>query len=99
MPPPPVAGAAVGNGLAAWVGSGDGDGEGEGLADGLAETLAEALALALAEALAVSLAVSLAPGLGVPEIVSPGENEGPAEGVDELEQAETVAKASRVMVP
>ena len=95
MPPPPVAGAAVGNGLAAWVGSGDGDGDGEGLADALADVLAEALALALAEA----VGVSLDPGVGVPEMFPPGENECAAEGVDELEQADTVAEASKVMVP
>jgi hypothetical protein len=91
VPPPPVAGAAVGNGLAAWVGVGDGDGEGDG--EGLADALAGAFALT--EALAVSLGLAV----GVPEIFPPGENEDAAEGVDELEQAETVAKASRVMVP
>jgi len=56
------------------------------------------VALSLGEAVAVSVAVSLAPGLGVPE-VAPGDNEAPAEGGDDPEQAETVTEASKVKVP
>jgi hypothetical protein len=88
VPPPPVAGAAAGNGL------GEGLGEGLGVTDGAAGVLAEGLALSLAEGLAVPL--------GVGERVPPGENEvSPAEGggVDPEEQAETAAEASMAMVP
>jgi len=58
-----------------------------------------AVALALGLSLAEAVAVSLAPGLGVPEIVPPGENEAPAEGGDDPEQAETATEASKVNVP
>jgi len=58
-----------------------------------------AVALALGLSLAEAVAVSLTPGLGVPEIVPPGEKEAPAEGGDDPEQAETATEASKVNVP
>jgi len=57
--------------------------------------VSDGLALGLSEA----VAVSVDPGLGDPEIVPPGENEAPAEGGDDPEQAETVTEASKVKVP
>jgi hypothetical protein len=85
VPPPPVAGAAAGNGL------GEGLGEGLGVtddaADGLADALAEGLALSLAEGLALLLGV----GVRLP----PGEN---GDDVDP-EQAESAAEASTAMAP
>lgn len=85
VPPPPVAGAAVGNALGDGLGDGDGDADTDGLAEGLG------VSLALAEAVAVAL--------GVGEPVAPGDNEDPAEGGEDPVQAETVAEASMVMVP
>jgi hypothetical protein len=93
VPPPPVAGAAAGNGLAdglagatcVSVGVGVGVGESLGVGLGLAE----------------SVAVLLTEIEGVGEAVPPGENDGdgpPAEGVDP-EQAERVMEASNAMVP
>jgi hypothetical protein len=87
VPPPPVAGAAAGTGLAdawcVWVGAGVG--VGVGVSVGVA--LAEAVAVLVAEA------------EGVGELVPPGENDtdGPAEGVDP-EQAERVTEATNAMV-
>ena len=90
MPPPPVAGAAVGGLLAAGLGVADADGVGvtAGDAGGLALALAPVLALALAPA------VPLAETAGVGELV-PGENEG--EGVP-AEHAETAAETRMVTV-
>src|ERR1035441_3397266 len=71
VPPPPVGGAAVGNGLAAGL----------GVADGLAEGLAEGLALALG---VLPLAVPLGRIVGVAEALlarveggGVGEDQGP----------------------
>jgi hypothetical protein len=92
VPPPPVAGAAVGSGLADGLGAADcsADGDSDGDSDGLAE------GLVLSEALAVPLGKMVEVG----EVVPAGENEDdPAEGVDDPEQAETAAEASMVMVP
>jgi hypothetical protein len=82
VPPPPVAGAAAGKGLA------------DGLGDGLALALGVvALALALGVvALALGVVVPdvlLAEAVGVPEGVSPGENVGADEGGLPPVQAET----------
>jgi hypothetical protein len=81
VPPPPVAGAAVGNGLA--------DRLRLGVADGRAEGLALALRVA-------TLAEPLGVAVGVAEVVPAGENVvGVAEGEDEdAVQAETDAEAS-----
>lgn len=101
VPPPPVAGAAVGSGLADGLGATDGDADGDsdgdcdGDSDGDAEGLAEGLALVLSEAPTVPLGKMVEVGDAVPA----GENEdAPTEEVDP-EQAETAAEASRVMVP
>src|ERR1022692_895082 len=89
VPPPPVGGAAVGNGLAAGLGVA------EGLADGLADGLAEGLALALG---VLTLAVPLGRIVGVAEALLAGENVvGVAEGEDAV-QAETDAEASMAKV-
>jgi hypothetical protein len=91
VPPPPVGGAAAGNGLAAGL----------GFAAGLAAALAdegladEGRALALA---VLSLAVPLGRTVGVAEALLPGENVvGVAEGEDP-EQAEIDTEASMAEV-
>lgn len=83
VPPPPVGGAAAGNGLAGGVGG----------ADELAEGLADGLALGV-----LALAVPLGRTVGVAEALLAGENVvGVAEGEDPV-QAETDAEASMVRV-
>jgi hypothetical protein len=101
VPPPPVAGAAVGNGLADLLGVADDDAEwlgvSEGDADrlGVSDELAEELALVLGE---VAPVVPLGLVLGVADPVSAGKNGvGVAEGEDVV-QAETDAEASMVKV-
>ena len=89
-PPPPVAGAAVGNGLADGLGVTVGVGVGVGVAD----PLGDGLGLALAEWLSVPLGEADAVGVGV----LAGENEDEAaEGVP-AEQAETATEVSMVKV-
>jgi hypothetical protein len=84
VPPPPVGGAAVRNGLAAGL----------RVADGLAEGLA--LALGVLTLAVLTLAVPLGRIVGVAEALLAGENVvGVAEGED-AEQAETDAEASMV---
>ena len=99
MPPPPVAGAAAGNGLAGRLGDADrpGDAEGRGEADWLGEAAGredvEGLGLGFG---VVALAEPLGRFVGVAEPVAPGENVvGVAEGDDPV-QAETEADASMV---
>lgn len=83
VPPPPVAGAAAGNGLAEWLG----DGDGLGVADAVAEGLA--LGVALAEALA---------GVAEPDTagengVGVGEGEDPEQAETDAEA--TMAKVAK----
>lgn len=89
MPPPPVAGAAVGTGLACApgvAGAGVAGRDAGRPADGLALTPAEPLAVLPAEA------------AGVGEVGAAGENEvGTGEGLDAV-QPETAAEISMVMV-
>ena len=108
MPPPPVAGATAGTGLAAgsmclmrmrrgrrrWR-LRSGVGVDVDLDVGVPDSVGVGLALALAAAVAVLLAELEDVGEAVP----PGENEGdgPAEGVDP-EQAERIMEASNAMV-
>lgn len=99
MPPPPVAGAAVGNGLADGLGVGDGVGVGVGVGvgDGVGDggRLAGGLGLSVAELLA-GLPDEVA---GVGEAGPAGENEvGPAAEGEDPVQAETAAETSTVMV-
>ena len=105
VPPPPVAGAAVGNGLAdllgvadddaEWLGVSEGDADRLGVSDELPEELALALALVLGE---VAPVVPLGLVLGVADPVSAGKNGvGVAEGEDVV-QAETDSEASMVKV-
>ena len=97
MPPPPVGGAAVGNGLGDGLGVADGDAGRLGVADG------DAGRLGVAEGLALALGVvtpAVPPGwiVGVAEPVTPGENVvGVAAGEDPV-QAETDAEARTVKV-
>jgi hypothetical protein len=92
VPPPPVGGAAVGNGLAGGLGVADGVALALGVADGVAGVLALALGV-------VTLAVPLDKAVGVAETLPAGENlAGAAEGGDAV-QAETAAEASMVKVP
>jgi hypothetical protein len=89
VPPPPVAGAAVGNELADALGVAAGVGVADGLADGLADERALALGV-------IARAVPLGEVIGLAEPVPPGENGvGVAEGEDP-EQAETDTEASMV---
>jgi hypothetical protein len=91
VPPPPVAGAAVTNGLADGLRVADGDADGLCVADDLAEGLSLVL-----EALAP--AVPLGRIVVVAEPVTAGENEvGVGEGEDVV-QAETDAETSMVRV-
>ncbi len=95
VPPPPVAGAAVGNVVADWLEVADGLGVADWLevADGLG--VADGLALALG---VVALAVPLGRMVGVAEPDTPGENEvGVGEGEDAV-QAETDAEATMAKV-
>lgn len=88
VPPPPVAGAAVGNGLS------DGLGDGDGVALGLGVVT---LGLCVV-ALALGVAVPVAEVVAVAEPVPPGDNVGGvAEGVP-VEQPETDAGASMAKV-
>jgi hypothetical protein len=99
VPPPPVAGAAVGSGLADGLGAADVGAS--CVAVCVTDGDSEALALSLAELLAVlpdELAVLPDEIVDVGEADPAGENEvGTAEGVDPA-QAETAAEASMVMV-
>ncbi len=98
VPPPPVTGAAVGNGLAVGLGDGEGEGVGDGVGDvrarvgdGLGEGLGEAEALALGEALGESV--------GVAEVPTEGEDVGSApEDVDDV-QAVMLTEARMVKMP
>jgi hypothetical protein len=99
VPPPPVTGAAVGNGLD----EGLGDGLGEGVALGLTDTdgRAEALVLTLAEELArlPLLAVPLAEALRLDEPLTVGENTDGGVEVPADVQAESATQASTVIRP
>ena len=106
MPPPPVGGAATGNGLGDGLGVADGDGE--ALTDGLAEALRDGLAEALADALADGLAlavdlvaegVSVAAEVDVAGAVMAGEDVGSAAEGEDVVQAEIAAEASMVTMP
>jgi hypothetical protein len=98
VPPPPVTGAAVGNGLAVGLGDGEAEGEGEGVGDvrarvgdGLGDGLGEAEALALGE--------SLGESVGVAEVPTEGEDVGSApEDVDDV-QAVMLTEARMVKMP
>lgn len=91
VPPPPVAGAAVRNGLADGLCVADGDADGLGVADGLAEGLTLVLGV-------VAPAVPLGRIVIVAEPVTAGENGvGVGEGEDVV-QAETDAETSMVKV-
>jgi hypothetical protein len=102
VPPPPVAGAAAGNGL------GDGlrvaDGDADGLAGRLAEDLADGLRVGLAEGLALALDVAtpgvpLAEAVGVADALVEGEDGGSAAEDGDVVQAETAAQVSMVAMP
>src|ERR1035438_5666647 len=95
VPPPPVAGAAVGYGLLDGVGVGVGVGVGD--CDGVADAVSEGLADAVSEGLAVPPdEVSVGVGDPLPDAEPPGEREGGvAEGVPP-EQAESDTEASTV---
>src|SRR5216683_3918842 len=88
VPPPPVGGAAVGNGLSDGLGVAACD------ADGLGVAACDADGLGV-----VTLAVPLDKPVGVAETLAPGENlVGAAEGEDAV-QAETATEASMAKVP
>jgi hypothetical protein len=102
VPPPPVAGAAAGNGLADRLGDAEGRGEAEG--PGEADRVGEAAGREDVEGLVlgfgvVALAVPLGRLVGVAEPVAPGENVvGVAEG-DDPEQADaSMVKAAQPTV-
>jgi hypothetical protein len=98
VPPPPVGGAAVGNGLSDGLGVAACDADGLGVAacdaDGLGVAACDADGLGV-----VTLAVPLDNPVGVAETLAPGENlVGAAEGEDAV-QAETATEASMAKVP
>ena len=95
VPPPPVAGAAVGKVLADGLGVGEGECDGERV--GVADALAEGVALSLGVvAVAVTLGETVAVAVAVPVGDPPGERDGGvADGVDPV-QAETDTEASMV---
>jgi hypothetical protein len=108
VPPPPVAGATVGNGVAEGVRVGDGresalrvaDGLALGVADGLARGVADGLARGGADELARGVAVALCVGevVGEADARAPGDRLGSvAEGVDP-EHATINAETATVMV-
>jgi hypothetical protein len=93
VPPPPVAGAAVGNGVADGLCFGDGDGDADGLCFG--DVLAEGLTLVVGVA---ASGVPLGRAVIVADPVTADENGvGVAEGEDVV-QAETDAETSMVRV-
>lgn len=85
VPPPPVAGAPTGTGLA----------DRRGVADGVADGDADGLALRLG---VVDPAVVLGERLAVAESLAPGENEGGVADGEDAEQAATEAEASMAQV-
>ena len=111
VPPPPVAGAAMGKGVEGWLGVG----EGVGVDDLLAEAFGDTLALLVGGVvLGVGVPGVGVPGVGVPGVAvdcpvgvavpvpvgePPGENDvGIPEGVPEV-QAETDADTTRAAHP
>jgi hypothetical protein len=96
VPPPPVGGAAVGNGLADGLRVADGDGDGLRVADGLRVPGGDAGGLALG---VVTLAVPLGKAGGVAEALTAGEDVGSAAEGEDVVQAETAAEVSMVKVP
>ena len=102
VPPPPVAVAAVGNGLADRLGDADrpGDAEGRGEADRLGEAAGredvEGLVLGFG---VVALAVPLAEAVGVADALVEGEDGGSAAEDGDVVQAETAAEASMAAMP
>src|ERR1700730_6095734 len=102
VPPPPVAGAAVGNGLAGRLGDADrpGDAEGRGDADRLGEAAGREDVGGLALGFGVAIpGVPLAAAVGVADALVEGEDGGsPAEDGDVV-QAETAAAASMAAMP
>lgn len=103
VPPPPVGGAAVGNGLAVGLGVADGVGLVVGLGDGLGDGLGVALAVGLGDGLgdddAELLGEALAELLGVAEALVPGDDVGSAPDDALPEQAETAMEASMARMP
>ena len=100
MPPPPVAGATVGNGVAEGVRVGDGRESALRVADGLALGVADGLARGGADELARGVAVALCVGevVGEADARAPGDRLGSvAEGVDP-EHATINAETATVMV-
>jgi hypothetical protein len=100
VPPPPVAGATVGNGVAEGVRVGDGRESALRVADGLALGVADGLARGGADELARGVAVALCVGevVGEADARAPGDRLGSvAEGVDP-EHATINAETATVMV-
>src|SRR5258707_10544352 len=100
VPPPPVAGAAVGNGLADRLRVTDGDAD--GLADRLGDDVADGLGVGLAEMLALGVAtpgVPLAEAAAVADALVVDEDVGSAAEDEDVVQAETAAEASMVAMP
>jgi hypothetical protein len=94
VPPPPVAGAAVGAGLAVGLGVTEGDGlgvvDGDGEGDGLVVLLGLGLRLALGELLGEPDAVADAPGEDEDEVVGSAPEDGDPEHAESVTEARTV---------
>jgi hypothetical protein len=103
VPPPPVGGAAVGNGLGVAVGVGLAVGLAVGLGVGLGVGVGVALGLALCDGLgdddAELLGEALSELLGVAVALVPGDDVGSAPDDALPEQAETAMEASMARMP
>jgi hypothetical protein len=99
VPPPPVGGAAVGNGLGVAVGVGLAVGLGVGLAVGVGVALGLALCDGLGDDDAELLGEALSELLGVAVALVPGDDVGSAPDDALPEQAETAMEASMARMP
>lgn len=90
MPPPPVGGATVGNGLGDGLGVTVGDGDTVAVGDGLGEGEGEVLVVAVGDGETLSVAV----GVAGADVLEEDEGGSAAEDGDDV-QAETTAEMSR----
>ena len=99
VPPPPVGGAAVGNGLGDGLGDTDGVGLIVGLGDRLGDGLGDIEGETLAEGLVLGLVELLLDVVGVVEALVPDEDVGSAPDGALPEQAEIAMEANMASTP
>jgi hypothetical protein len=99
VPPPPVAGAAVGTGLGVAVGLGVTVGLGVAVGLGVVVGLGDTVRRGDTVGLAVALGVVLAEALAVAEALAEDDDVGNAVGEPDVVQAETAAEASMIRMP